>query len=93
MNIYDSFVIGNNNYDSYYPVQMKCVKEQIELILNKEYKSFDQAVRAFQEVKGLENKDGLYDLETSYLLQGLMYDLRIEKENSVMEEAKGVYGI
>lgn len=93
MNIYDSFVIGNNNYDSYYPVQMKCVKEQIELILNKEYKSFDQAVRAFQEVKGLENKDGLYDLETSYLLQGLMYDLRIEKENSVMEEAKGGYGI
>lgn len=93
VNIYDSFVIGNNNYDSYYLVQMKCVKEQIELILNKEYKSFDQAVRAFQEVKGLENKDGLYDLETSYLLQGLMYDLRIEKENSVMEEAKGVYGI
>lgn len=93
MNIYDSYVIGNNEYDSYYPVQMKCIKEQISLILNKEYVSFDKAVRDFQEAYNLLNKDGLYDLETSYLLQGLMYDLRIEKENSVLELAKESYGI
>ena len=93
VNIYDSFVIGKGTYDSYYPVQMKCVKDQIELILNKEYKTFDLAVRAFQDTYGLLNKDGLYDLETSYLLQGMMYDLCVEKENSVIEEAKGVYGI
>ena len=90
MNIYDSYVIGNDTYDSYYPIQMECVKEQISLILGKEYKSFDKAVRDFQDAKNLNDKDGLYDLETSYLLQGLMYDLRMEKENSVIELAKEI---
>ena len=80
----------NYTYDSYYPIQMECVKEQISLILGKEYKSFDKAVRDFQDAKNLNDKDGLYDLETSYLLQGLMYDLRMEKENSVIELAKEI---
>lgn len=90
MNIYDSYVIGNDQYDSYYPIQMECVKKQISLLLNNEYTSFDKAVRDFQTSKGLIGKDGLYDLETSYLLQGLMYDLKTEKENSVIELAKEI---
>lgn len=92
MNIYDSYVISNDLYDSYYPIQMKCIKEQIELILNKKYNSYIDAVEDFQITFGLEDKNGFYDLETSYLLQGKMYDLRIEKEDSVLKLAKESYG-
>lgn len=92
MNIYDSYVISNELYDSYYPIQMKCIKEQIELILNKKYNSYNDAVKEFQIEFELENKDGFYDLETSYLLQGKMYDLRSEKEDSVLKLAKESYG-
>ena len=60
---------------------------------NKEFTSFDKAVREFQNVKGLTSKDGLYDLETSYLLQGLMYDLMDEQEDSVLKLAKEIYGV
>ena len=93
MNIYDSYVISNDLYDSYYPIQLKCVREQIELLLNKKFNSFDQAVREFQYVYGLDNKDGFYDLETSYLLQGKMYDLREEQENKTLKLAKEIYGV
>ena len=93
MNIYDSYVISNDQYDSYYPVQLKCVKEQIELLLNKKFNTFDKAVREFQEVYNLNDKDGFYDLETSYLLQGKMYDLREDKENETLELAKEIYGV
>ena len=92
MNIYDSYVISNEQYDSYYPIQMKCIKEQIELILNKKYNSYIDAVEDFQIYFNLENKEGFYDLETSYLLQGKMYDLRQEKEDSVLKLAKESYG-
>ena len=92
MNIYDSFVIGGEEYDVYSPTQMKCIKKQISLLLNKEFTSFYKAVREFQNEIGLTSKDGLYDLETSYLLQGLMYDLMKEKEDSVLKLAKESYG-
>ena len=72
---------------------MKCVKNQISLLLDKEFKSFDAAVKEFQNKFGLSEKEGLYDLETSYLLQGKMYDLRVEKENSILKLAKECYGI
>ena len=85
--------IGGNEYDVYHPTQMKCIKKQISLILDQEYQSFDQAVRTFQAKNGLEGKNGLYDLETSYLLQGMMYDLKEEKEMSVLKLAKESYGI
>ena len=71
---------------------MKCIKKQISLLLNKEFTSFDKAVREFQNEKGLTSKDGLYDLETSYLLQGVMYDLMKEKEDSVLKLAMESYG-
>lgn len=93
VNIYDSYVISNDQYDSYYPVQLKCVKEQIELLLNKKFNTFDKAVREFQEVYNLNDKDGFYDLETSYLLQGKMYDLKEDKENETLELAKEIYGV
>ena len=92
MNIYDSYVISNELYDSYYPIQMKCIKEQIELILNKKYNSYIDACKEFQITFGLENNDGFYDLKTSYLLQGKMYDLKTEKEDSVLKLAKESYG-
>ena len=92
MNIYDSYVISNELYDSYYPIQMKCIKEQIELILNKKYNSYIDACKDFQITFGLENNDGFYDLKTSYLLQGKMYDLKTEKEDSVLKLAKESYG-
>lgn len=93
MNIYDSYVIGGDEYDIYSPTQMKCIKKQISLLLNKEFTSFDKAVREFQNENGLTSKDGLYDLETSYLLQGLMYDLMVEQEDSVLKLAKEIYGV
>ena len=93
MNIYDSYVIGGDEYDVYSPTQMKCIKKQISLLLNKEFTSFDKAVREFQNENGLTSKDGLYDLETSYLLQGLMYDLMDEQEDSVLKLAKEIYGV
>ena len=92
MNIYDSYVISNEQYDGYYPIQMNCIKKQIELILNKKFNSYIDAVEEFQIKFSLNNKEGFYDLETSYLLQGKMYDLRMEKENSVLKLAKESYG-
>ena len=92
MNIYDSYVISNDLYDSYYPIQLRCVKEQIELLLNKKFNSFDKAVKEFQYVYNLNDKDGFYDLETSYLLQGKMYDLKEEQENKTLKLAKEIYG-
>ncbi|MDD6302642.1 MAG: S41 family peptidase [Bacillales bacterium] len=92
-NIYTSFVMGNNEeYDIYSPTQMNCVKKQINLLLGTSFYSFSQAVLAFQDANGLSDKMGLYDYETSYLLQGKMYDERLIKEASVLEEVKTRYG-
>jgi carboxyl-terminal processing protease len=92
LNIYESFVVGSSSYDTYYPTQMKCIKNQISYLLNRNFTSYSAAVAAFQEANALDDKNGLYDLETSYLLQGKMYDVRMELENSVLEEAKASYG-
>lgn len=93
INIYDSYVIGSDEHDVYHPTQMKCVKKQISLILNQDFESFNEAVRAFKMEFGLVGDLSLFDLQTSYLLQGKMYDLKVEKEESVLTLAKAAYDL
>ena len=72
---------------------MRCIKNQISIILDRDFISFDQAVKAFKTEYNLSGDLSLFDLQTSYLLQGKMYDLKIEKEESVLTLAKAVYDL
>lgn len=89
-NIYDNFVNGDNDVDSFSSIQRKLVKKQIETLTNKTYDNFYVACNDFQVEYASEigDKSSAYNLETAYFLQGKMYEKNVEFQKEVLEKAK-----
>lgn len=93
-NTYAAYVEGNDDIDSFSSSQRKFVKKQIEALTNTTYKDFYSACLAFQNIYASElgTQESVYTLETSYLLQGKMADIRNDYTDQVLEVARNSYG-
>lgn len=91
-NVFTGYVEGVENNDYLSSEQRIFIKDKINSLLDSNYSSFDQAIKAFQTTYNIIQEENIYNKQTADLLQGLMMDEHFVNSDQVLLQVKELYG-